>query len=333
MKYLLAGAALLMSAPIAAQEPSAYDAAVTARRGDDPASAVHLLDRWIEQHPRDSDALVQRGYAHLALGHLRRAEQDFQAALAIAPDYADARAGLAQVAEQRRLPRGGYLIAGGAWSALGAGNPDWWEASVSAGMPVSRTLSAGGRASWYRRFGREDLELEGQMTSHPSDNVWLRASAGGTPNADFRPEVALSAGADLRISKGPSATLLSLDTAWQRFPLQDVVTVSPGITQFFGRGRWSGTLHGIGVLTQGRSLEAGVLGRLDYVPDERHRYFVGAANAPDTDLGIVTRVTSAYAGAELPLAGRLSLLPSFARTWRKGGPDRTELRLELKATF
>lgn len=334
MRRLLLAMLLAGAVPLAAQQPQDdYAAAVAARQAGDHALAVRLLDRWIAQHPRDSDALVQRGYAQLALGELQAAEQDFRAALMLAPDYADARSGLALVAARGAAPNGGFLIAGGAWSDPGAAGSDWWEAGIGGEMPVSRTLSVGGRVGWYRRFGVEDVEIEARIAAHPSDDVWLRASVGGTPRADFRPERALGAGADFRLAEGPNATLLSLDASWQRFPLQEVVTLSPGITRYFGKGRWWGTLRGIGIVPENGDLAVGLLGRLDHAPDDRHRYFVGAVNAPDTDLGIVTRSTSLFAGAELPLAAGISLLPSVSHEWRARGLDRTELRVELKAAF
>lgn len=333
MRLLAVGALLALAGPLAAQEQSPYDAAVAARLAGDQEEAVRLLDGWIANRPQDTDALVQRGYAHLALGDMRNAERDFQAALALAPDYADARTGLALVAERRGGSRGGFLITSGAWSDLDSGGRDWWEAGVAGETPVSKDIALGARASWLRRFGLEDVELEGRIAAHPSNNLWLRASVGGTPSADFRPEIAGAVGADLRIATGPQATILSLDGSWQRFPLQDVVTVTPGITQYFGKGRWWGTVRGIGIVPEGGDLEVGVLGRLDYAPDDRHRYFAGAVNGPDTDLGIVTRVTSAFAGAELPLTDRFSLLPSIAHEWREVGPDRTEFRIEVKTTF
>jgi YaiO family outer membrane protein len=292
-----------------------------------------LLDRWIAVHPQDSDALVQRGYVHLSAGDRQQAERDFRAALAIAPAYEDARAGLALIRERENDVRRGFVIAGGSFSDLDGGASDWWEASLAAEAPVSSDVSLGGRATWYRRFGIEDIEIEGRIAAHPSDSLWLRASIGGTPSADFRPELALSTGADLRIADGPAATVLSLDTAWQRFPLQDVVNITPGITQYFGEGRWWATVRGIGIVPSGAGLEVGVLGRLDHAPDERRRFFAGAVNGPDTDLGIVTRVTSVFAGAELPLGERWTLLPSLAREWRDVGADRTEVRIELKAVF
>lgn len=334
-----------LAAPLAAQVPAedgasgaaqgagGYEAAVAARLAGDAQRARALLDAWIAQHPADSDALVQRGYAQLALGNPVLAADDFRAALALAPGYADAEAGLAIAAARRAPPGGARLLAGGAISRLGAGREDWREASLGGEVHLTPGLALGGQASWLRRFGVSDTEFEARAAIHPNDRLWLRASIGGTPAADFRPELALAAGADLRLSRGTDATVLSLDASWQRFPLQQVVSLTPGITQYFGRGRWWASLRGLGIVPQGGGLELGALARLDFAPREGRRLFVGAGNGPDTDIGLVTRVTSVFAGAELPLSGRWSLLPSVAREWQQAGPDRTEARLEIKAAF
>ena len=334
MRLVLLVVLAAWAAPLMAAQPASdYEAAVSARREGDLPRALALFDQIIAANPQNSDALVQRGYLHLALGDRQQAERDFRAALAIAPDYEDAKAGLVLIDARGEAVARGFVIASGAFSDLDGGANDWWEASLAAEAPVSIDVAIGGRAAWYRRFGLEDVEIEGRIAAHPSKNLWLRASIGGTPSADFRPELALSTGADLRIAEGPSATVLSLDTAWQRFPLQEVISVTPGITQYFGGGRWWATVRGIGIVPTGGDLEVGVLGRLDYAPDERRRFFIGAVNGPDTDLGIVTRVTSVFAGAEVPLGERWSILPSLAREWRDVGADRTDVRIELKATF
>ncbi|MGY6552875.1 MAG: YaiO family outer membrane beta-barrel protein [Erythrobacter sp.] len=231
--------------------------------------------------------------------------------------------------EQRR----GFIVAGGAWSALAGNRPDWWEATLTGEVPVSQTVNVGARASWFSRFGIENVELEGRIAMHASDNLWLRASAGGAPSADFRPEVAAAIGGDLRVADGAQATILSIDASYQRFPLQEVVTLSPALTQYFGDGRWWGTIKGIGIIPEGEAMELGVLARLDFAPVEKERYFVGAARGPDTDLGIVTRVTSLFAGADMPVSGDLSIMPSIAHEWRDVGGNRTEVRLDLRARF
>jgi YaiO family outer membrane protein len=334
MRALLIVAALwAISAPLCAQAPTDYEAAVTARYAGDPQRAIDLLDVWLAEHPRDSDALVQRGLAYLALQRRASAAQDFRLALEIAPDYTDAREGLARAERQDVSSGGSYLMVGGAWSELNRGATDWAEVSLDAATPVSRTTTLGGRVVAYRRFGLNDLELMGNLTVHPSDNLWLRLSAGGTPAADFRPRTALAVGADYRIVGGANATVLSFDTSHQRFPLQEVVTVNPGIVQYFADGQLWATLRGIGTLAGGGRLQVGGLGRLDYAPRERYRYFVGFANGPDTELGVVTRVSSMFGGAEFPLGDRLSIIPSVAHEWRENGSERTDIRLDLKAVF
>lgn len=332
-RFLLAMSLCAVSAQLCAQPATDYAAAVMARDAGDPQSAINMLDRWLAQHPRDSDALVQRGLAHLALDNQARAAGDFRSALEIAPNDADARDGLAR--SERRDPSigSGHVIVGGAWSDLDRGAADWTEASLDIAAPVSRTVALGGRVASYRRFGFKDLELVGNVTSHPTENMWLRMSVGGTPNADFRPKIALAAGADFRIVGGTNATVLNFDVSYQRFPLQNVVTVNPGIVQYFAGGRLWSTLRGIGAVADGGRLQIGALARLDYAPVERRRYFIGFANGPDTDVGIVTRVSSLFGGAEFPVAGRVSVMPSVAREWRANGSHRNELRLDLKLVF
>lgn len=320
-------------APTAALAQSAYDSAVTARQAGDPARAVVLLDQWLAANPSDSDALVQRGYAHLAQDNLREARRDFEAALALAPSYQDANEGLALVKQREEPASRGFLVAGGSLGFLDGGRSDWGEASLAVELPVSATLSAGVRSTWYRRLRQADVELDATLVARPGDGVWLRAGLGMTPNADFRPELALSAGIDLRVQDGPQATVLTVNGAYQRFPSQDIVTLAPQVTQYLGAGdRWV-TLRGIAVIAGGGDPELGVLGRMDFALTDHRRLFVGASNGPDTDLGNVTRVTSVFAGAELPLGERVALLPSTAHEWRQGGGERTELRLEMKVRF
>lgn len=333
MRGFFAALLLILPLPAFAQGGNEYEQAVAARQQGEPASAVALLDSWLRQNPGDSDALVQRGYAHLALGNNAQAKADFEAALAIAPTYSDAREGLVLLRSRQPEQRRGFIVAGGAWSALEGNRPDWWEATLTGEAPVSQTVNVGARASWFSRFGIENVELEGRIAVRASDNLWLRASAGGAPSADFRPEVAAAIGGDLRVADGAQATILSFDASYQRFPLQEVVTLNPGLTQYFGDGRWWGTIRGIGIIPQGEAIELGVLARVDFAPVEQERYFIGAARGPDTDLGIVTRVTSLFAGAEVPISGDFSIIPSIAHEWREVGGDRTEMRLDLRARF
>lgn len=334
MRTLLAGMLFvaLMNASAFAQD-SLYDRAVTARLADNPALAASLLEDWLAENPDDVDALVQYGYALLALGKLEDAEFAFQKVLRQAPEYADAAQGLALIAERReseRVAGRGFLLVEGALSNPGGGQDDWQELGVLASLPVGTrtTLDLGG--TWYRRFGTEDLELGVLATHRSTENLWLRAGASVTPNADFRPATGISAGFDFRIASG---TIASLDSSWQSYPVQDVWTVRPGITQYFGGGRFAVSLHGRIVAADGEDVQVGGTLRADYLPIARTRLFIGAAAGPDTDLGVVRDTTSIFAGGEFPLTQDLSLTGSIAQEWRENGFDRTEGRIGVKLSL
>ena len=327
-------AAIALAAASAAhgQVPNDYQAGVEARKAGNPQEAERRLRAWLATHPGDVDARIQLGYAELALGELQAAEADFRAVLATAPDYKDAADGLGLVAARRETPAGGArpsLAVEGAWGDLNHGGRDWYEASARFSAPV-RPATVDGGGTYYRRFGLSDVELAGNLTYKTSENLWLRAGASVTPSADFRPRWGLGGGLDWRLHGGPSATVLTLDARYEDFPLQHVTTVSPGLVQYFANGHAWVTARGFGIVPQGRAMQLGWMVRGDFEPANRYRVFAGVADGPDTDLGIVTQVTSAFGGVEIPLGERFSLTTSVAREWRKVGSDRTEVRMGLK---
>jgi len=330
-------ALMLAVAPVAAiaQAPNAYQAAVAARQSGNPIEAKRLLQQWLAEHPDDVDARLQLAYSDLAIGDLDAAQAGFEAVLAKAPDYQDARDGRALVAARRSsssVERTGHFAVEGALSDLTGGARGWSELSADAELPIGPQATIGGRGSYYRRVGLEDVELIGRIGLHPSENLWLRGHLGATPHADFRPEVSVGGGADLRLSTG-DATVLTFDASYERFPTQDVVTVNPGLVQYLSQGRAWITLRGIGVVADGGVLQVGGLLRGDYAPADGWRVFAGGANGPDTDLGVVTRVSSVFGGVEAPLADHFAVTGAIAHEWRKTGVDRTEFRLGIKTRF
>ena len=321
--------------PVLAQDQNAYEAGVAARQSGRLQEAQRLLAAWVDRHPDDADARVQLGYAELALGNLDAAQAHFEHALRLAPEYRDASDGLGMVATRReaaREPARSYLLIEGALSDLSGPAEDWREVAIDGEGAIGRG-TVGMRGAYYRRFGLGDTELTGRVGLHPSEDLWIRAHIGGTPKADFRPELEFGAGFDVRLGDKDSATVLTLDGAWHRFPLQKVITINPGVVQYLAGGSAWITLRGIGTIADGGPLEVGALARADYVPAKNWRVFGGASNGPDTDLGIVTRVTSLFGGVELPVGQRLGAIGSVTQDWRQTGADRTEFRLGLKARF
>ena len=322
--------ALLGLQPLAAQA-SDYDRAVAARLADDPQLAVDLLESWLAERPDDVDARLQYGYALMALGRLDDAERAFSAVLDGAPDYKDAREGLALVAQRRRgtaenAPLG-FLFLEGALSDLAAPQSDWKEVGIGLGLPVGDRDRVDLRGNWFERFDLDDVELSGVYTHRASDDVWVRMGASGTPSPNFRPEIGLSTGIDARIA---SSTVLSFDVSWQDFPTQEVWNFRHGITQYLDGGRYAVSLSARAVAASRDDLLIGGSLRGDYFPQERTRLFIGVSGGPETDIGVVRDTTSFFGGGEVPLSKDLSLLGSISREWRDVGSDRTEFRIGVK---
>ena len=330
---LAALAALALPSAALSQQASAYDQAVAARLDGRPAEAATLLRAWLAEHPADVDARLHLAYAELALGNLDEAEAGFRAVLAAAPDYADARAGLEQVAARRANPDFGQraeLTVEGALSDLEGAASDWHEAGFRLRLPTGAATTVEAAGTYYRRFGLEDVELTGGLVHRAGEDLWLRAEASAAPSADFRPQWGVGGGLDWRLRGGPAATVLTLDARHQDFPLQHVTTISPGLVQYVAGGRAWIAAHAFGVIPEGGDLQVGWLLRGDLAPADRYRVFAGIADGPDTDLGVVTDVTSLFGGFEVPLGGRLGLTASVGREWREVGADRTDFRLGFK---
>ncbi|MGV3556204.1 MAG: YaiO family outer membrane beta-barrel protein [Croceibacterium sp.] len=330
---LAALAALALPCAALAQQASAYDRAVAARHDGRPAEAAALLRAWLAEHPEDVDAKLQLAFAELALGRLDEAEAGFRAVLAAAPDYADARAGLDQIAARRANPAFGQraeLTVEGALSELEGAASDWHEAGARLRAPAGELTTVEVAGTYYRRFGLEDVELAGTVVHRAGQDLWVRGEASITPNADFRPQWGLAGGLDWRLRGGDAATVLTLDARYQDFPAQHVTTLSPGLVQYFARGRAWITARAFGVIPEGGDLQVGWLVRGDVAPADRYRLFAGIADGPDTDLGVVTDVTSLFGGFEVPLGERVGVIGSVGRDWREAGADRTDFRLGVK---
>ncbi len=74
-------------------------------------SAVDILTRFLEKNSRNPEAYYQRGFAHLNLGKLNLAEQDFQQAVRYDPNDFDSQLGLARVYFEQGKPGDAYIQA------------------------------------------------------------------------------------------------------------------------------------------------------------------------------------------------------------------------------
>lgn len=356
---LLAG----LSAPSQAQNPEeAYQAAVQARLAGDADRAVDLLEVVVAADPRNADAQVQLGLAQLARGRLDAAETAFRAALAIAPAYADARIGLARVAQRRGdrvdalrelqpvdaaneeaaalrrqlssqpAPSRWQLDLEGSYSSLSGPLPDWKEAAAQLRYRPDETTVFGGRIEYARRFGIDDVYGEVSAEGSIAPGIRGYVTFGATIDPDFRPEWQIGAGGSARLRGGAYATVLTLDARQARFSAGDVQSVTPGIEQYIG-GRFWVTGRWINLFDETGTHRSGFLVRGDLMPVDPLRLFVGYSDAPDTDEGMVVDVRSVFGGISYDLDPRTTLRLSLAHEDRATGADRTQFGLGVGLRF
>lgn len=310
-----------------------YEAAVADRRAGRPADAVAKLERVLAARPDDLDARLNLGLALLALDRLEEAEAALSAVAARAPDYADARLGLARVAQRRgdlatarretaeavRLAPGdaeaialGRALAepprwrldvGVARSELSGALPDWSEARVAVSGVITGPWSGTAAVEATERFGNRGTYLEGRV-----DRRLGRGGAyiavGHAPDADYRPELMLGLGGQLRLTDRASATL---DASTARYPTGTVTAIQPGLLveivpdQVQIAARWIVVRDEGGEDRQGWSVQS----RWQATP--RLGLRLGYADAPESSEGVTVDVAAWSLGADIDVTDRLTL--------------------------
>lgn len=362
--FAIPAISVAMVAPLpvaAAAETNTYRDAVIARHAGRAGEAVQLLEQWLGERATDADARLQYGYALLDLGRTAAAETAFLRVLDLAPGYADARIGLARIAQRRGdvararawlrpLPadhtdanviRTQLSEAGGprwkidmsaAVTAVSHGQPNWREASGQLFWRASNQMAVSGRIEGSRRFGLYDIYGEAQVVRPFSPRFSAYLLAGGTPQADYRPRWQVGGGASAVVLDGANSTILSIDLREARYNSGRITTLQPGVEQYGLGGKASLTGRMI-ALIDGREVHVGALGRIDVQANPGLRLFGGGANAPDTSEGVVTRVTSLFGGVEAVIGRRQVLRLSLAHTDQQVGASRTELTLGTGLSF
>lgn len=308
-----------------------YDAAVADRLASRHDAALSKLNTVLQARPDDVDAQLNRGLSLLALNRLNEAAADFEAVLAEAPDYVDARLGLARVAQRRgdlaearietqraalAAPDRPDVVALGralrpphSWrvdldvsrSRLGTDLPDWTETRLGAVRALDQGWTLGATAEWTERFGNEDLYVEARVDRR-FDWGGAYAALGTAMEAEYRPEVSVRTGAEVRLSSAISGTL---DASAARFASGQVMSLQPGLAADIGRvrvaARW------INLWDENDQRRTGYALSAQWAVRDHLRLRLDHADAPETSEGVTVDVSANSVGAEIDLTDQISL--------------------------
>ena len=346
-------------APIVQVDPqSLYQSAVADRLSGRPEAAVTKLEQVLAARPDDVDARLNLGLALLALDRLDPAEAAFRGVVERAPNYADAWAGLARVAQRRgdlaaargfaeqarrAAPESAEIAAleatlrpepewrvdlSAARSRLSGGLPDWTETRLS----VSRRLGAGWTGGLAveatERFDDSDIYVEARLDrSFGRGAAWV--AVGGAFNADYRPEVALLAGGQMRLAGGLDATL---DASLARYPTGTVTGLHPGLAVDLAEGRVRLAARWVNVWDENDDYRNGWAATARWQATDRFALRLGYADAPESSDGATVDVTAWSVGTDIGLTDRVVLRLGYLSEDRDAY-DRDELSLGLGWRF
>lgn len=351
--------ALVLAIVVAISVPeSRYEAGVQARLDGRFAEAAELLGAETRAAPGNADVWVQYGLSLTPLGRYDEAEAAFERALSLAPDYDDAKVGLARIAWLRgneaearswldgvgtddarslraRLdtPQGNSsppwradLTVGR--SELTAGLPAWTEAGIALGRRLDERTSFGVLAEYARRFESDDIYLQARVDRSFAGGATVYVAVGGAPGASFRPERAVLAGSSMTFASGLQA---SLDAGYTTYRAGDVVTLAPALGWRFGD-------------------QSGINARLISLRDENGQTRTGYSagfeaalnpstillgaytNAPETSEGVTVNVSGATVGVRRQLTDTRGVSVYLVHEAR-GAYDRTALTVTTSWRF
>ena len=305
-----------------------YEAAVQARLAGRTAESIEGSRRVLAIRPKDVDARLNLALALIAADQLDEARVELTAVLAQAADYEDARVALSRIdgLQADRVSWRADVMTG--YSGLSENLDPWRETAMTVTRRTARS-SVSGPIEYAKRFGREDAYMEGRLDRALGPGS-VYVAIGGTPDADFRPEIALRGGG--QTPTGVQNLSATMDLGISRYAVGTVTTVQPGVEYsaldgaLLLGGRWINVWDERDTYRSGYSLRAVVAIR----PSVRLR--AGFADAPESSDGLTVDVRAVSLGAEVDVTDRVTLRINGTREER-AAYDRDEVTLGFGLRF
>lgn len=324
------------------------------------ARARNILDATLAAYPEHAEALALRARLAIMTGDLERAESDLveldrlsiqeagtrllRADLAwLRGDAARARELVAMTWQDsgaepgmreaccdrmRRYRRYGLELGGGYGWLSDTPLSNWQEQRLQLSYRATVETDLWLRSERYERFDATDWQTTLGGSHSFSDSAWGWLELGATPGADFRPRWQAAAGGEW----APAGTVDALQslTLLGRLQVSDyfsgtVVSGDAGARYWFTE-RTAVTAQANLTRDEGRDYNAGWRVRLDRRFTGAWRFYLGYANASDTQGAQTVTTSSWFAGAAVCVTPNAELFLDYDRDERgQGGYTRDGL--------
>lgn len=354
---------LLCAATLGFQPPT-YDAGVEARLDGRFEEAVEILSQVAESQPGNADALLQLGLALSVLERFDEAEAAFRRVLDLAPEYTDARIGLARLAYYRGdLARAGDLaaplpedpqsrelraqiaaareaLAPQTWradvfyahSTLSDPLSPWREAGVALGRRLGSDKALTGLVHWSRRFDDEDVYLSLNYALNLPDAGSAYLELGGAPQGDFRARAAVKGGYITPTAPGGNGVQGTIEASASQYQTGEVFSLAPGVRYLANADGLRLGLHGLIFLNEAREVRTGWAVFGEVRATDKARFITQYVDALDTESGRASPVQSISLGLRYQLTNQVGLYTAVVQQTRETY-DRTEITISANRRF
>ena len=265
--------------------------------------AQNKLDQIPESDWQNPDVQIVQAYLFYYQGNYKPATDLFQNILNNYPEYTDAAEGLslierAQSAESTDKKRWS-VTAGTEISRFSRSNQDSWNQNF---IELSRLLENDktvlrGKVTRYDQFNNIDSEYELGVDHYLNDRSYFYGQLALSPDANFRPDLMASASGEYRLTKTSTTPAIfgTLYMRYSNYSNTDVTSLKPGIRLSPIDG-WGLSLRSIIIDQDDEKRTYGQEYRLDGQARDDLRFYLGYADAPETEAGVVVNTKSYFGG-------------------------------------
>lgn len=368
LDIVLVGTLAALAVPAHAQQDAIADreTAQAAYANGDFDQAKAILGHLLRERPDDPDLLRRMAAVEAAMGDLAAAQDTIDRAASLAPQDADIQLARANILfwngrrDEARVSAEGIRRRHGDYPGLAALERNIARQqrdaalrvqSISVGQSVSRasfesgdtqdwgvtraSLAAGWAASSTAviEIEREDRTAVDTRVSARVDlpagphRVFLAGSA--TPDADFRENWSVAAGADVQVG---ARTQLLGDVRFAEYRLEDVTVAGAGIRHYLS-DKFVLTGRSIHLFGGGEDYRLGGSIRADYLPANGPSYFAILASYPDAEVDGTRQLRAIAGGVKIDFARHYALRLSAEYESREDSYDRLGFGASLSWLF
>lgn len=301
-------------------------------------AAIPTLERARGLAPEDLDIRAALARAYLWSGRKADALREVAAIEQRDPGNGDAAAIRKQASEPAVAPdaprartAGITLAQAVAGVSLASGTKrTWWTTTVGAYAEMARGATLSAEVEREDREVAVDTHLLARIDYRFSAGLRGYLAAGATPEASFREKWSVRGGIEADVL--PNLTL-GADVRHASYGIANVTAAEPLVRLRVPALRGSATVRMINLWDETGTHRSGWSGRLDTELRDGSLLFAGAATYPDTEAGITRRVRSAYLGAAVPVAERVTLRATGEYERRTASYTRRSLTLGVQLRF